>query len=571
MKKKNKKNNLVESKKKKQDELATAKELEGLSMLEAVEHIVVLAERSKLDERFFQKAEPFCKIVAEKQGINEIQAVLLSLLLERSTSSRRSSILDIARMVNCRAITFLKYDKELSELVKRHFIRMRVDSDGDKSYYVPHDVVDAFAQSKKFERKPYKCEDEMDFFQKYYELTHLKYYNELTYSLFYHELGLLFGDNQNLKFVQELKKLKLPFAEEIILTHFCRHLILNNNEALETENLDFLIEDEHTRRRIVRELKKGTYVLMKRKLIEYNFEDGFEDKDAFRLTAKTINKLLKGYDVKLSTKTSRAFIFSKTIEEKKLFYDGKTISQIDELAGLLEESNFKSIRLRLKEQKMRCGFACIFYGAPGTGKTETVMQLARRTGRNIMQVNISEVKSMWVGESEKNIQAIFDRYREYAKNAKVTPILLFNEADAIIGKRCEGAERAIDKMENSIQNIILQEMEKLDGIMIATTNLEQNMDKAFERRFLYKIKFNKPSVETRSNIWRCMIPELTNDESDALACRYDFSGGQIENITRHFAIDNVLHGERKHRLECLYAYCDEELFEKKEQRKIGFV
>jgi SpoVK/Ycf46/Vps4 family AAA+-type ATPase len=225
----------------------------------------------------------------------------------------------------------------------------------------------------------------------------------------------------------------------------------------------------------------------------------------------------------------------------------------------------------MKAQKMRCGFACIFYGSPGTGKTETVLQLARMTGRNIMQVNISEVKSCWVGESEKNIKAIFDRYREQAKKAKLAPILLFNEADAVIGKRKEGADRAVDKMENSIQNIILQEMETLDGIMIATTNLEQNMDKAFERRFLYKVKFNKPSVEVRSHIWQSMIPVLSDKESLALAEKYDFSGGQIENIARHYAIDNVLHGDGENRLDRLFAYSDSERFEKKEQRKIGFV
>lgn len=73
---------------------------------------------------------------------------------------------------------------------------------------------------------------------------------------------------------------------------------------------------------------------------------------------------------------------------------------------------------------------------------------------------------MWVGESEKNIKAIFDRYRAVAKNSKKVPILLFNEVDAVICKRKEGAERSVDKMENSIQNIILQEMESLDGIMI---------------------------------------------------------------------------------------------------------
>ena len=114
-------------------------------------------------------------------------------------------------------------------------------------------------------------------------------------------------------------------------------------------------------------------------------------------------------------------------------------------------------------------------------------------------------------------------------------------------------------------------MENLDGIMIATTNLEQNMDKAFERRFLYKIKFNKPSLEARSSIWKSMIPALSEDESKALAMRYDFSGGQIENIARHYAINTVLYGDDDNRLNSLFSYCDGEKFEKKECRKIGFV
>jgi SpoVK/Ycf46/Vps4 family AAA+-type ATPase len=192
------------------------------------------------------------------------------------------------------------------------------------------------------------------------------------------------------------------------------------------------------------------------------------------------------------------------------------------------------------------------------------------TGRDIMQVNISEVKSCWVGESEKNIKAIFDRYREQSKKAKLAPILLFNEADAVIGKRKEGAERAVDKMENSIQNIILQEMETLDGIMIATTNLEQNLDKAFERRFLYKVKFNKPSASARANIWQSMIPALSSNESMALAEKYDFSGGQIENIARHYAIDTILHGQSEDVLPMLIRHCDNERLDEKNVKRIGF-
>jgi SpoVK/Ycf46/Vps4 family AAA+-type ATPase len=177
---------------------------------------------------------------------------------------------------------------------------------------------------------------------------------------------------------------------------------------------------------------------------------------------------------------------------------------------------------------------------------------------------------MRVGESEKNIKRLFDTYRAKVKDSAIAPILLFNEADAIISKRREGAERAVDKMENSIQNIILQEMETLDGILIATTNLEQNMDKAFERRFLYKIKFEKPTVEARMSMWREMIPTLEEEDSRVLASKYDFSGGQIENIARHYTIGNILHGECKNIVEELSVYCDSERLEPPGRHRVGF-
>ena len=124
---------------------------------------------------------------------------------------------------------------------------------------------------------------------------------------------------------------------------------------------------------------------------------------------------------------------------------------------------------------------------------------------------------MWVGESEKNIKGIFDDYRKMVKQSAKTPILLFNEADAIIGKRMVGAEKAVDKLENNIRNIILQEIEQLDGILIATTNLAENMDKAFERRFLYKVKFEKPDLHGRLQIWQTMIPSLNDADASFLA------------------------------------------------------
>ena len=127
-------------------------------------------------------------------------------------------------------------------------------------------------------------------------------------------------------------------------------------------------------------------------------------------------------------------------------------------------------------------------------------------------------------------------------------------ADAIIGKRQVGAERAVEKMENSIQNIILQEIEQLDGILIATTNLAENMDKAFERRFLYKIQFEKPDLNCRTQIWQAMIPPLNDADASYLAGKYDFSGGEIENIARHFTIQSILHGQPENMVKSLVEF-----------------
>jgi SpoVK/Ycf46/Vps4 family AAA+-type ATPase len=220
---------------------------------------------------------------------------------------------------------------------------------------------------------------------------------------------------------------------------------------------------------------------------------------------------------------------------------------------------------------MRKGFACLFYGSPGTGKTETVNQLARLTGRDVMVVDVTQIKSCWVGESEQNIKGLFDRYRALVKKNEVAPILLFNEADAVLGIRQEGAQRAVDKMENSIQNIILQEMETLEGIMIATTNLTCNLDKAFERRFIYKIEFERPTLEAKTQIWKSMIPSLSDEFATSLAKDYDLSGGQIENVSRKRTVEQILSGVEPSE-EMIREYCRTETLNANQntRSRIGF-
>lgn len=253
------------------------------------------------------------------------------------------------------------------------------------------------------------------------------------------------------------------------------------------------------------------------------------------------------------------------IPKKTLYFNPAEQQQVQRLTQMLSPKKFHSIQRRLTAQGMRKGVVCLLYGGPGTGKTETVLQIARQTGRDILQVDIAGLRTRWVGESLKNIKSVFSTYRGICDAYDDVPILFFNEADGIFSKRSTRSQQYCDKEENAMQNIILQEIEEFDGILIATTNLACNMDEAFERRFLYKIELKKPEREVKAKIWSSMLKKLSKDDALHLATRFDFSGGQIENIARKRAIDYILSG-RYASLDEIEAYCQSEILDDRKER-----
>lgn len=540
-----------------------------LDLLQAVEKIVELAKDSQLSKDFFRKAGKYIKHLSEALDLTKEQSVMMSLFIDNSEDSS-ISISDFGTFLGCRTTRIIRFMNDIDVLEKRGLIICCRDRRG-RSYRVPMKVIEAFQHNELYKPDDLSGLSCAELFAELEDIFDMRKNDELTEKGVCEKIRELFTNNPNLIFVEKLKSFNFDVEDELLLILFSHLFVNNSDDNIGYHDLDFLF-DKRRWNRIKSSLNAGEHILLSAKMIEYNNDDGFVNRESFRMTMEAKRTLFEELNLSsLNTIQKKAGLLkADDIAIKKLYYDEEVRKQVSELTQLLNDDHYQEIRNRLKESGFRYGFTCLFYGMPGTGKTETVLQLAKETGRDIMQVNISEIKSMWVGESEKNIKALFDNYRNKVRESKLTPILLFNEADAIIGKRQEGAERAVDKMENSIQNIILQEMETLDGILIATTNLAQNMDKAFERRFLYKIKFTKPTIEARMSIWREMIPALSEADIHALAVKYDFSGGQIENIARHYAIDNILHGSSSNVLETLSIHCDNERLEKKEQRKVGF-
>ncbi|MCC6624274.1 MAG: AAA family ATPase [Deltaproteobacteria bacterium] len=173
------------------------------------------------------------------------------------------------------------------------------------------------------------------------------------------------------------------------------------------------------------------------------------------------------------------------------------------------------------------GITCLFDGPPGTGKTLCAEIISGELDRPLYRVNIPEVVSKWVGETEKNIKAIFQQAR--ISHA----MLLFDEADSLFASRMAETKSSTDRYANMEVNLLLQEIERFPGIVILTTNFFGSLDKALIRRIQFRVTFEEPDEEGRARIWRTLCPAETPLHEDVsferLAKHFEMTGGMIKN------------------------------------------
>ena len=228
---------------------------------------------------------------------------------------------------------------------------------------------------------------------------------------------------------------------------------------------------------------------------------------------------------------------TKTLDDVVL--NEKTKETLDALLKQVDKNVINRLKQwGIKDKKRGIEAKIIFYGVAGTGKTLTALALAKSLKKDVLSFDCSKILSMYIGESEKNVRSIFDKYYELRTQTKSEPVLLLNEADQFLSSRASGAVSSSDKMHNQMQNIFLEQIERFDGILIATTNLLENLDKAFSRRFNYKIEFVKPNKAQRIDLWKKLIPvNLPLEENfdiEELA-KYELTGGQIELVIKNTA------------------------------------
>lgn len=513
----------------------------------------------------------------EKMGLSETQANLMACILNNSldkdiTSSNIASTMGISNM------QFLTMRPELEALIERRLVRTSSRNMRCARYNVPNYVLKAVASNQTPNNSDFCGLSNGQLTRKIHNCIRSFWADEYDYETLDSEIKLLIASNPETNIVSAYNKHKMfdlnGFETMMFFYMLVRNVVYMDN-SFGMQEFERLFKDCEYVDEIMLNVQLGKLDIIKAGLVEHANSDGLQDMGELCLTKQALNEFVPDVAALRSNvpgNTNAAKIIRhESIKSKRMFYNERERKEIDRLCELLERNKFRQVTERLEEKGMRKGFACLFYGAAGTGKTETCYSLSAMTGRDIFFVDMAEIKSKWVGDSERNVRDLFASYRNAVRDNNLAPIMVWNEVDAIFGRRRK-VENAVDKMENAMQNIILQELENLEGILIATTNLniKDGFDPAFERRFIIKVCFDKPNAGTRSKIWKSMFgADLSESDASTLAQEFDFSGGTIENINRKSTVDYILSGQRP-TLDSLREMCLAENLEQKEKKRIGY-
>ncbi len=545
-------------------------------ILQSIGSIYEKAKNCKLELSFFESITDEINLLSQYFQTTESQTFFISMVYALNYKGDTVDLNDLVRYFDCNPMKILEYSDDFEYLYYQGIFEKEKSSHGVKvasannQFTINEKISEAILKNQPMPEIQKKANlDVFGLLEELYNLGEQRDDEEIsTYELF-NSVKVLIAANTHFPLIEKVKHFNYNIDDTYLFLYLIWKTLIGRGKIDISRALQGIYSSQTQRLNYMQKLVLGENILLKDQLIEMEEADFFNDIEV--KLSESSHALLSESGIKLlqNKKKKDNIIQPSDIAKKELIFDPSEMKQLFVLKDLLHEDKFKETQTRLSEKGLPKGIIVLLHGAPGTGKTEIVKQLAIDTNREIMKVEISQSKSMWFGESEKIIKRIFTDYKAFAKESKQTPILLFNEADAILSKRNAAGSSNVAQTENAIQNILLEEFENFEGILIATTNLASNLDTAFERRFLYKVQFQKPSVNIRAKIWKIKLPLLEEMECQLLAEKFDFSGGQIDNIIRKNEIQEIVHGTMTN-YENVLSFCKEETIGN-QKSSIGFI
>ena len=549
----------------------------SFNVLETIYKISTELYDSELNPETTAKIKTESLLLANYLDVTEQQAWFFSIIYVQQSMGFSCDLNDILSELSMKTSKFVKYRSDIVALIDKNIIKSELERRNKskiaranfKFMMVNENILTAIFHNISIdESNKLNQLDIYEFCSAVSDLISERAKDVISTVHLFGEVSLMETQNPQIESIDKLTEMGISLNDRILLYEMCDDLVHGGDTALE-KTIRFIYDSQKQKLKSIREITENTSKLLNENMITVN-KANFVGDVTISLTTTVIDILLgQDADMFIKKQTLKDIIAVDSIAFKPLYFEEKMQKQINFLQASLTQEKFVDMQSRLHELAMPSGVAAVFYGAPGTGKTESVYQIAKATGRDVLYVDISQTKSMWFGESEKRIKAVFSDYARVCRKSKLKPILLFNEADAVLGKRKDNNASNVAQTENAIQNIILEQMEKMDGIIIATTNLVDNLDAAFERRFLFKIKFEMPTTEATKQIWKSKLNWLDDENATTLALRYRFSGGEIDNIARKATINEVITGNRATMNEIM-EYCESERLLSRNLPKLGF-
>ena len=546
-----------------------------MKITEALNTIYKQSKSSGLQPELMKELKKEINVVAKFTNSSTQEAFVFAIVCSMNLFGENVESHDLIRFFDVTPFELMDYLKSLNKLSDRSILikrknRRRFEDALRKYHYVVNPkILDAIISEEPFPTEiESKITDVIEVLEKMHEACQECIAETIDTNDLHGEMEELMEGNKHFPLINSVKNLDLEPIDRIIYFFIIWKSVNGSMNIDMDEPLNSFFKRSSNRVQYMQGIFNGSNKLIKQNLVDYTSGRFFNDID-LSLSDSSLN-LLKEHGVILHRrKNNNGTISPDSIAAKTLVYEAEESKQINELRTMMSTECYHDLMQRLKAKALPQNLNILLFGAPGTGKTETVYQLAKSSGREIMKVEISQSKSMWFGESEKLIKKIFRDYADLAKQNELTPILLFNEADAILSSRKTNNSSAVSQTENAIQNILLEELENFKGIFIATTNLAENLDRAFDRRFLFKIKFNRPSVASRAAIWQDKMASISPEDAIALSKDFELSGGQIDNVIRKAEIQMLLKNTTC-TLEELKQFCAQEIILQKGFASIGF-
>lgn len=548
------------------------------NIVKAFNVINEVAPKSRLKKDLFIRCTEAFGYLSDTLGFNPVQCVVIAMLIEEG---KPMSFRQMGRTLGLTRLSMMTYYNDIEELFKMRWLQHRGAQEHDgmyDGYALARGVVSAIRENRPFTPEVLECKDTQEFVDRLAEHIAANYNNDnLIFKDEKYWLQEMVNANADLpvcKLANSFNDVDSLSLLMLVIADYA-NFYGSGNEGIGPRDVQLVYPRDTTPnfRRIVDAMQKGTHRLFRENLIEHKCVDGMADTNQYVATDYLRNEVLADFNPmdhsdKHVPKMNGVKSY-KDITPKALFYNQEEKEQVEMLYNILSQDQLPVIQERLKSKGMRTGVCILMHGHPGTGKTATVYELARQTGRDIIQVQVTDFKDKYVGESESKLKKIFSDYRQYCMNSEVIPILLLNEGDAILSKRIENVEHSTEQMMNTLQNILLEEMENIQGIMIVTTNLTSNLDAAFERRFIFKVKFEKPGTEVKAHIWQSLVDNLDEKDAVTLAREFDVTGGEIENIARKATMQFVLTGQEVD-MYMLRKFTKQEKLESNRRTIVGF-